>query len=111
MGLGFYFNFYFFLVEQASVQFPDSFTGVVTTPGASIKIPIEVNGKPTPSISLQKIEEGMWNSIQSTRFRVNGTLICITSVKSTDAGEYQLVLSNRAGQTTTFEFTIRVESE
>lgn len=111
MGLGSNFNLYYFLVEQAMVQFPDSFTGVVTTPGATVKIPIEVKGKPTPSITLQKMEDGTWSNVESTRFRVNGTLIRISSVKSADAGEYQLVLSNRASQSTTFEFNILVESE
>ena len=105
------FNFCCLLVEQASLKFPDSFTDVVTTPDASVHIPIEVSGTPTPSITLQKIEDGSWINIQGKRFKVNTTLISISSAKSSDAGQYQLVLSNRPGQSTTYEFSILVESE
>lgn len=105
------FNFCCLLVEQASLKFPDSFTGVVTTPGASVHIPIEVTGTPTPSITLQKMEDGSWINIQGKRFKVNTTVISISSVKSSDAGEYQLVLSNRPDQSTTYQFSILVESE
>ena len=105
------FNFCCLLVEQASLKFPDSFTDVVTTPDASVNIPIEVTGTPTPSITLQKMEDGSWINIQGKRFKVNTTLISISSAKSSDAGQYQLVLSNRPGQSTTYEFSILVESE
>ena len=93
------------------MKFPDSFTGVITTPGATVKVPIVVNGKPTPSITLQKTVDDSWTDVRSTRFKVNNTLISISSVREADAGEYRLVLSNKAGQSTTYEFSVLVESE
>ena len=93
------------------MKFPDSFTDVITTPGATVKVPIVVNGKPTPSITLQKTVDDSWTEVRSTRFKVNSTLISISSVREADAGEYRLVLSNKAGQSATYEFSVLVESE
>lgn len=93
------------------MTFPDGFTGVVTTLGDTVNIPIQVDGKPTPSITLQKMVAESWTDVQVARFTVNSTLISISSAKETDSGEYRLVLSNRELQSTTYEFSITVEGE
>ena len=92
-------------------MFPDQFTNVVTTLGGTVSIPIQVHGKPVPTITLQKMMDGSWTSIQATRFRVNDTQISLSSAREADTGEYRLVLSNREHQSITYEFNITVEGE